>query len=165
MKKVLFFLFTAAMLSSAIPFHASAGNYKVDDAAVDRLFDFATDVSADLFNLQASEISGLLLNPGLAKYPVMDEDKEMVAGLVALGSWLFGVGWLVPIHRFILGTGGQPVKIFLLYCITLSGCGIILLIDGIVLLLDDSGTKYIDNPKFIMWMGGGGGSGRAKPAN
>lgn len=117
-------------------------SYKVDDKAVDDLFESSNDITF------TAELGALVL-PSLQQ--TQDDDKQTLAGIVALGSWLLGVGVLIPIHRLILGTGNQAGKIIALYCVTLSGCGFILLIDGIMLLIDSGGNKYIENSKFIMW--------------
>ena len=117
-------------------------SYKLDDKAVDDLFESSNDITF------TSTLGNLVL-PSLQQ--AQNEDKQMIAGIVALGSWLLGVGVLIPIHRLILGTGNQAGKIIALYCVTLSGCGFILLIDGIMLLMDSDGNKYVENSKFIMW--------------
>jgi hypothetical protein len=80
-----------------------------------------------------------------------EDNKQMIAGAIAIASVVLGVGIIFPFHRFIIGTGGKPFKIFALYCVTLGGCGVITLVDGVLLLMDSKGTKYLDNSKFIMW--------------
>lgn len=144
-KKIIFFIFLLFvgnnfLLASPVP-------YKIDDAAIDKLFETSEDVSAsvmaDLYDFNFSKLP--------SDNSIKDDNTQTVAGIVALASWVMGIGWLVPIHRFILGTDGHDFKIFSLYCITISGCGFVLLIDGIHLLLDDSGSKYVNSPKYIMW--------------
>ena len=56
------------------------------------------------------------------------------------------------IHRLYLGT--SPLNI-VLYIVTGGGCGVVVAVDWIMLLLvildkKDMGP-YIDNPSFIMW--------------
>jgi hypothetical protein len=118
------------------------GQYKVDDSAIEEMFQTSDDITF------TANIAGLML-PSQEK--IQDTDKQMLAGIVALASWITGIGILVPIHRLILGTGNQAGKIIALYCVTLSGCGFILLIDGIMLLIHSDESQYIENPKFIMW--------------
>lgn len=118
------------------------GHYKLNDVQIEGLFETSDDITF------VGDIASLVL-PSQQK--LKSEDPQLVAGIVALASWITGIGILVPIHRLILGTGNQAGKIIALYCVTLSGCGFILLIDGIMLLMDSQGSKYIDNPKFIMW--------------
>ncbi|MBI4930895.1 MAG: hypothetical protein HY841_09050 [Bacteroidetes bacterium] len=144
-KEITFFIF---LLFAGNYFSlANSASYKIDDAAIDKLFATSEDVSAsvkaDLYEINFSKLPSDNISRG--------DDTQTIAGIVALASWVMGIGWLVPIHRFILGTGGNDFKIFSLYCITISGCGFVLLIDGINLLLDDSGSKYVNNSKFIMW--------------
>ena len=145
-KKLL--LLTLLLFSGSFFLYAGTSAYKIDDDAIEKLFSSSTDVSSEFvvstFNIRHSEFP-------FDKAKSKIEDKETTAGVVALISWAMGIGWFVPIHRFILGTGGEDFKIFASYCFTLSGCGFILLIDGIQLLLDDSETKYTNNSKFIMW--------------
>lgn len=129
--------------------HAIAGNtpvyqsYKVDESALEDLFESSQDVTfmgaAANFNFPATTQKA-------------DNDKQLIAGIIAIAELVVGVGILIPIHRIILGTGNETAKVIALYCVTLGGCGIITLIDGIMLLIDSRGSRYIDNPKFIMWM-------------
>lgn len=121
---------------------SNLGEYKLDDSKVESLFESSDDIT------NMADKASLMLP---AQQKVKGEDVQLVAGIVALASWFTGVGFLVPIHRLILGTGNQGGKIIALYCVTLGGCGFITLIDGIMLVIDGSGSKYIDNPKFIMW--------------
>ena len=79
------------------------------------------------------------------------EDKQMVAGIIAVAQLITGIGWFIPIHRLYLGVDDAMEKILIGYICTGSGCGIILLVDAISLLMDSEGTKYIGNPKFLMW--------------
>ncbi len=145
--KKLFFFFLLNVFGTAF-LHATVSAYKIDDSAIEQLFSSATDESA-AFAMNAFSANRLEFPSSCIKQK--SDDTETVAGIVALASWVAGIGWLIPIHRFILGTGGNDFKIFCTYFVTISGCGFILLIDGIHLLLDDSGTKYIGNTKFIMW--------------
>jgi hypothetical protein len=118
------------------------GEYKLNDSKIEGLFEQSDDITF------VGDMASILLP---AQQKVKGEDIQLVAGIVALASWLLAVGILVPIHRLILGTGNQAGKIIALYCVTLGGCGFITLIDGIMLVMDGSGSRYIDNPKFIMW--------------
>lgn len=92
-------------------------------------------------------------------YPIHSEsdddatELQRIAGIVALAEWGTGIGVLIPIHRIILGCDGSEVRVSALYCITLGGCGWLPLIDGIAILTDQTGKRYIENPKFLMWAG------------
>ena len=146
MKKILpglIVLLSFPLLSSANSFD----NYHLDDNAIDVLFNSSNDIS------YISNTTGNVINDLGMKIPKIAEegDRQMIGGIIALASWITGIGILIPFHRFYLGTGGQPVKIFFLYFCTLSGFGFITLIDGIVLLMDPENGKFIENPRFIMW--------------
>ncbi len=118
-------------------------NYKVDEMALEEMFESSEDITfaggAANFNLPST----------LQK---TDTDKQMIAGIIAIAEIITGIGILIPIHRLVLGTGNETAKIIALYCVTLGGCGLLTLIDAIMLLIDSGGNKYIENSKFIMWI-------------
>ena len=148
-----------------------ANPYKLDESDLIAKFDQSTDISAFIATPELLEYSTM----------VAEAKSESIAAIIAFGSlvapYVFSyiyqtafiasggaaiVGYPVlvavdcalmfPWHRFYLGTGGQDVKVGLLYCVTLDWCGLLPLIDGIMLLIDD-GSTYIDNPKYLMWTG------------
>jgi len=149
MKKLITSLFLLACIATFNLKSASASEYKLDDFAIDQMFSTSIELKIDDSDKTNEDDFYDFLFAGNLK--PMDENKQMLAGVIAIASVVLAVGIIFPIHRFILGTGGKPIKIFALYCITLGGCGVITLIDGILLLMDGNGTKYIDNSKFIMW--------------
>ncbi len=126
--------------------NCTANSYKLDDSAVESLFNKASDISSSPF----MDYTSIAL---FGKKEVLEgtEDKQMVAGIIAIAQIVTGIGWFIPIHRLYLGVGDGIGKILLGYICTGSGCGIILLVDAISLLMDSEGTKYIGNPKFLMW--------------
>ena len=144
MKKFLLIIALPVLAFSAKASDVSV--YKLSDDAIDALFNSSEDVS-----FLTPNVTDLMNDLSLKTTATVDDDKQMIAGIIALASLIITIGILVPIHRLYLGTGGQTVKIFFLYFCTLSGCGFITLIDGIMLLINSSSSKYIDNPKFIMW--------------
>lgn len=122
----------------------SVSEYVLNEATVDQLFDASEDVTF--------QISGGLTADYFKPDQVAGGDnKQLIAGIVALASWITGIGAIIPIHRFMLGTDGKGFKIFCMYFCTLSGCGFILLVDGILLVMNGEGDQYINNSKFIMW--------------
>ena len=135
------FVFMALTISSL-----SASNYKLDDNAIDALFDNATVTevtSLDLVNSNSTiNINNAVISQG------NDQTKVLVAWIV---DWV-GLG-AFGIHRHILGTKGSMWAIY-----TFTVCGIfgivptidwwVLLIDGLIL---QNGDKYIDNENFFMW--------------
>lgn len=124
-----------------------ANNYKVNDGEIDVLFSESEDIS----KMDFAEIIDFLPFSKSLKSNFYENNVQKVAGAIAIASVVLAVGIIFPFHRFIIGTGGEPFKIFALYCITLGGCGVITLVDGIILVLDETGTKYQNNNKFIMW--------------
>ncbi len=126
--------------------NCTANSYKLDDSAVESLFNKASDISSSPF----MDYTSIAL---FGKKEVLEgtEDKQMVAGIIAIAQIVTGIGWFIPLHRLYLGVGDGIGKILLGYICTGSGCGIILLVDAISLLMDSEGTKYIGNPKFLMW--------------
>jgi len=99
-------LFLAFMLQSTSMF-ASNAKYKIDDVAVENLFQ-----SSDDLTFAIDEASFML--PSQEK--VKGSDKQMIAGIIALSSYVLGIGWLLPVHRLVLGTGNETAKIIALYC-------------------------------------------------
>ena len=120
-----------------VPISANAGNYKIDQNKIDASFDSATEVSiVSAFNLNALQGTG----------QVLDEKDPAMAFVLATVLGYLGI------HRLYLGT--EPVVV-ILYIVTLGGCGIVTMVDWIMLLmvlLDEKDLgSYIDNPNFIMW--------------
>ncbi len=79
--------------------------------------------------------------------------KHTTAANVAYVELVLAIGILIPRHLLVLGCGGAELKVVALYCVTLGGCGLLPLVDGIFLIMDSEGDQYIDNPKFLMWSG------------
>ena len=134
MKKLLTLFLLFAFL---IPFNSNAESYRLDQNKIDASFAAATELSImSVFDMSDMQIPGQVL-----------DDKDPVLAFVLATV----VGYL-GIHRLYLGT--EPVVV-ILYIITGGGCGIVYLIDWIMLLLvlldeKDIGP-YIDNPSFLMW--------------
>jgi hypothetical protein len=148
---------------------AQASIYKVDMTAVDRSFVNAEDITAHV---------GLMFNAdqtiSTAAFEMMLADEadggksQTTAAIIALATVIapslitavtggFGapvfILTMIPWHRIYLGTGGKTGKVIALYCVTLDWCGWLTLVDGVMLLIDDTDSKYIDNPKYVMWIG------------
>jgi len=121
-----------------IPISVSADGYKLDQDKIDARFSAATEMSL----ISALDINGLQ-----GTQQVLNEKDPVMALVLATVLGYLGI------HRLYLGT--KPVVV-VLYIITAGGCGIITLIDWIMLLMvliDDEKDlgPYIDNPGFIMW--------------
>ncbi len=128
-----------------VAFATNESRFKLDEATLDAQFEQATDVTSDVDQLFINNE----LN-GTAKKPVFDS-KQQTAAVVALVQVITGIGALVPIHRFVLGTGGNGVTIFFAYFCTASGCGVGLILDTIFLFINFDETNYMDNSNVIMW--------------
>ncbi len=78
--------------------------------------------------------------------------EVLAAGVVGIGGWLLGVGWL-PIHRWILG--GFPPEYTLLYVATCGGCYVLSLVDGVILTIAAAEGKdpdrYCNCDEFFLW--------------
>lgn len=130
MKKIMIAL--VAML--ALTFSANAANYSLDESAINEMFAEAT-VSTSV------ESQGILDG-------VDGQTRTLIAAVLEF-TGLPGLG----IHRLVLGT--EPINV-LWYFITFGGIFYIVpTIDFIVELIDlltGSGTTYLNNPNFIMWL-------------
>lgn len=134
MKKILFLLFVCVCVAS---FESKAASlYRIDDAAVEAVFNVAKPLAADF--------SASLLASPMSTNAVMAEKNVWIAVLL---DFFLGA---IAIHRVYLG--GTPVLI-LGYFITFGGIfGLVPLIDLIVLVISSNDiSKYVGNNKFFMW--------------
>lgn len=140
------------LLSSQLLFGASSSpQYNIDEQMIDMLLENGTDVSHTIQQKHDMALSYRLFR-GITD--VKEDDKQLIAGVVALGGIVFTggiIGALIPVHRFILGTAGNEMPIFFGYFCTYGMCGILPIVDGIALLIDAGGNKYMNNPRWIMW--------------
>jgi TM2 domain-containing membrane protein YozV len=147
MKKLLTLLVVALFFTIARA-NASTSEYTVDDTAVEAVFETGVQVSA-VHLLQSLQSSGI------TSETTVQQDKSPIVAVV-LATFLGGFG----IHRVYLG--GSPVLIPA-YIFTCFGIfGIVPFVDWIVLLIgvaNDDISRYVDNDKFFMWSGTGGGGG------
>ena len=131
-------LFTLLLLCLfLIPVGANAESYRIDQSKIDASFAAATEMSI----LSVFDMSGMQ-----TPNQVLDDKDPAMAFILATVLGYLGI------HRLYLGT--EPIVI-ILYIVTAGGCGIIALVDWIMLLmvlLDEKDMgPYIDNPSFIMW--------------
>ena len=134
MKKLLTLFLLSLFL---IPLGARAESYRIDQNKIDASFAAATEMSI----LSVIEAGNLQL-----PNQVLDDKDPAMAFILATVLGYLGI------HRLYLGT--EPIVV-ILYIITGGGCGVITLVDWIMLLMvlideRDLGP-YIDNPNFIMW--------------
>lgn len=119
-------------------FQVKAGNYYVDDKALDQLFASAQSITLGEMSANVPGFSASAFNSS-------GEYKDPLIAIL-LDFFLGGLG----IHRFYLGTETMTGIGYILTCGGILG--IVPLIDLIVLIVDyDDISPYIDNPRFFMW--------------
>lgn len=124
--KKMFFLFAIATMFTSVTMASS--DYRINDAAVDVLFDQAIEVDFE-FNAagvqQEKTVGGFLL-------------RNFFCGFVAL-------------HRSYMGTGGETLW-WKYFCIPVVG-GVVSCVDFwyVVFKGKEALDKYADNGKFIVW--------------
>jgi len=135
MKRTLTLLSLLLVLGFCFQTHAT--NFKVDQNRIDQIVakaEVAPAISA--FDLPAT--------PELAS--ITSGKDPAIAFIIC--TVVGGIG----IHRLYLGTA--PLT-FVLYLITGGGCGIVVLIDWVMLLValveDKDISPYVNNPNFFMW--------------
>ena len=129
--------------------------YKTDDSVIENLFAESSEI--EYTNL--SEIQGILLPTASLPTQLNDDNKKIIAGLLGIFCGSLGL------HRFYLGhnqAGLIYLGVTLVSGIAGAFCpfvwalpsvvGLLGLIDGIMILIDETGTKYNDKKKLIMWM-------------
>jgi TM2 domain-containing membrane protein YozV len=129
--------------------------YKTDDSVIENLFAESSEI--EYTNL--SEIQGILLPTASLPTQLNDDNKKIIAGLLGIFCGSLGL------HRFYLGhnqAGLIYLGVTLVSGIAGAFCpfvwalpsvvGLLGLIDGIMILVDETGTKYNDKKKLIMWM-------------
>jgi TM2 domain-containing membrane protein YozV len=152
-------LFVLILFTSFFAFNkvnaAIESPYKADDSVIENLFAESSEI--EYSNL--SEIQGILLPTASLPVQLNDDNKKIIAGLLGIFCGSLGL------HRFYLGHN-QSGFIYLgatlvsgvagIFCPFLwavpSVVGLLGLIDGIMILIDETGTKYNDKKKLIMWM-------------
>lgn len=136
------FTLISIMMCLTVALFARVDNYKVNDAAVDALFENAIEISSPVMNdAQTLDFSASALS-------VKAKDVNPVVAWLLTYTSAVGV---CGVHRLYLGT---EFIVFVGYFCTVGGCGIIQTVDWVVLLIgliNDDISKYIDNPKFFMW--------------
>jgi hypothetical protein len=167
MKKIV----SALLLVLCFSFNVKASSdvYHLDEVLLEETFSNSDDITSQYMLMLNGGMFNQLGNTGITA----DDNKQMTAGIIALASfivrwasgliaWIPIVGWItwigvsvltiVPWHRLYLKAGGQELKIVALYCVTLGWCiNAHHVVDGIFLLMDESKSKYINNPKYVMW--------------
>jgi len=136
--KKLIFLSLIFVLTAFCSFNAKATGYTSDENLIDQMFTKAPEgVIIPFTNFNQTVNSTALAGPA---------QKDAIIAIV-LDFFLGGLG----VHRFYLGT---EVLTGVGYILTCGGIfGIVPLVDFVVLIIDSKDiSRYVNNPKFFMWM-------------
>ncbi len=136
-----FFALVAFAMFFVFSANAAENQYKLDNASIDALFASAQQVSLD----EVSSLSPLADFASSSNTQISDEKEPVIAFILA---WFLGP---LGIHRAYLGTSTGTI---IAYILTLGGCGIVVFVDWVVLLIgmiNNDISRYVDNPKFFMW--------------
>jgi TM2 domain-containing membrane protein YozV len=137
MRKIILFTLVFA-LTTLCSFNSKASGYIANDNRIDGLFASAPEVS----NVSLTDLS----LTGYSTTTLAGSNKDAIVAIV-LDFFLGGFG----VHRFYLGT---EVMTGIGYILTCGGIfGIVPLVDFVVLIIDNKDiSKYVNNPKFFMWV-------------
>lgn len=136
MKKILSIMSIFAVMVIAGTTSVKAENYLVNDEAVEASFTAAV----------AAPMSVDFINAIIPNVPAEQSKVAGANGLVAFVLCTF-LGTL-GVHRFYMGTATLTG---VGYILTGGGCGVVVLIDWVVLLINSDISKYENNTKFFMW--------------
>ncbi len=140
MKKISMFLALTFFMFSAIQVQAT--NYRIDVSEVDAMFNEATEY--EVKSIMQMDLASFVNATSSAEHN-LSAKKPMTAFLLCTFIGPLGI------HRYYLGT--RPLVI-VGYILTGGGCGIIVTVDWVVLLMgviNDDIRKYVNNDKFFMW--------------
>ncbi|MFO8053585.1 MAG: TM2 domain-containing protein [Bacteroidales bacterium] len=139
MKKISLILTVCVFVFGAT--QSQAAEYKVNTEKVDAIFNAAEQQEiSSVMQLDLADFSGMQ-----GSEEKLSRKDPITALLLCSFVGYFGV------HRMYLGT---ETLTWIGYIVTGGGCGIIVTIDWVVLLMgaiDDDISKYVNNPKFFMW--------------
>jgi len=139
MKKL--FTLVLLVLFAATSVFAGAAQYRLDHSAVDDMF-----ARAEVVDFLAPNAMAPFTDMSGTTHAFISQDKSPTIAFVL--AWALGY---LGIHRAYLGTSTGTI---IAYILTLGGCGIVALVDWVVLLIgliNDDISQYVDNPKFFMW--------------
>jgi TM2 domain-containing membrane protein YozV len=143
--------------------YSNLSNYKLNDESIESLFSASTEI--EYSNL--TEIQNILLPTSSLPTQLNEDNKQLIAGLLGIFCGALGL------HRFYLGhnqsgliylgwtlCGGIIISVVaaatfgigaVLYPLT-AVPWILGIVDGIMILTDETKSKYNDKKKLIMWM-------------
>ena len=140
MKK--YFLVFGALVCMSILSYAGNENYKIDNAAVDNLFQQSTEVG---LNQVSTPLPIQNFDLGMSE---VNRSRKSAWTAAILCAFLGELG----VHRWYLGTGAGVVIFYLLTC---GGCEIVYVIDFYVLIFiafeNKSIKQYVGSKRLFMW--------------
>lgn len=149
--KKLFTLLVVALFFTIARANASTFEYSVDDTAIEAVFETSVQISSVQL-LQSLQSSGIT-----SETQVQADPQPAIAFVL---SWFLGY---LGVHRVYLGGSAVLIPAYILTCGGIFG--IVWAIDTVVLLIglaNDDISKYVDNDKFFMWAGDGGGGSSSR---
>ncbi|MFM2224394.1 MAG: hypothetical protein RJA07_596 [Bacteroidota bacterium] len=133
------FILTLTIFFAALSFTTvKAESFEANDLAIEQTFQNSTEVTANAAMMEN------MMNTNHAEFK--GNDKSAVVSFLL--CWAVG---FLGIHRFYMGTATLTG---VGYILTGGGCGIVVTIDWVFLLIgliNDDISKYVDNTKFFMW--------------
>ena len=140
-KLILLFLLTFGAFTMA-----SASSYVVDAQAIDNLIASSTEVEMVSFAETAFDLEANFMAAANPATSVRSADEGLIAFILC---WVLGY---LGVHRIYMGTNAGVI---IGYILTGGGCGILVLVDWIMLLLklinSESISEYQDCTRFFMW--------------
>lgn len=134
-------LLTVIAFFATIPL-LSSSPYKINDEELNQMFNVAEEST----DLNMNNVLSVNL-PNASQSMVYEKDPWVAFAL----SMVFYVTGISGLHRIYLGSGAG---VFIAYLLTGGGCGILQIVDTVVLFLgalDGDISQYIDNKKLFMW--------------
>ncbi len=143
MKKIIYIFSLLALMAFAAP--VQAGNYQVDDNAIETLFSGANEITADAFaqNMNA-DLQEMGISLGNQATFAPKGDSKLVAIILCA---LFGP---IGIHRLYMGA---PFKVAVFYCCWgFIGVNGLLTFGDMVVLIVNGTEAFAGNDKVWAWL-------------
>ncbi len=145
--KKLFLLFSLVVLVSVVSF-GNVNQYRVNDTQIESMFAQAEQVSLPAsLDAQGVDMQGFeAISPIVTDVARKSDKNAWVAFAICWGVGALGI------HRLYLGTNPWVV---VGYICSGGGCGVVLTVDWVVLLIgaiNNDISDYVDNNAFFMWL-------------
>jgi hypothetical protein len=112
-KLIVLFLLVAGFSAATKADVTSVSEYVLNEATVEQLFDASEDVTFQI----SGGLTQIILNLNRCQEMII---SNLLPALWLWPQWITGIGAIIPIHRFILGTDGKGFKIFCMYFCTIK---------------------------------------------